>query len=47
MLTLYLIETPFNTLQTGQTSFKQLLYMLSDQGQLCLFMEIRLDMLLH
>ena len=39
-ITLYLIETPFNTLQTEQTQISQLLYELPDQGLLCLLIDI-------
>ena len=38
-LTLYLIETPLNALQTEQTKIRQLLQELPDQGLLCLHME--------
>ena len=47
-LTLYLIETPFNTFaQTEQTQTRQLLQKLPDHGLLCLLIEIWLDMILH
>ena len=48
-LTLYPIETRFTILQTEQIRTRQLLkeQELSDQGLLCLQMEILSDMILH